>query len=264
MTILPFLLTDRNVAFQLSPHRPGPLPPSLSSSPQWSATRGSPGRRYPRRIHLLGCRAPPHPHRIRVPGGQDPRSRHGACCAATATVLLPTTLMRHRHRRNPPPQLSSPPRTTTTPSRNPPTGSARSRSSSRPTSANMGLGLSVLSRRVAVMNLGSNPDTGGSSSSWRRRAMGIQHLDVGCSAFTCSAAAGCSTFTRLGEGDENSTNKVSRCSRSGPMGTDGRSGSSLPRLNSKSKNSLEIAGSAFVTAGSSSMPPRCLGRGAAG
>jgi hypothetical protein len=165
MTILPFLLTDRNVAFQLSPHRPGLLPPSLSSSARWSATGGSPGRPYTRQIHLLGYRAPPHPHRIRVPGDQDPRNHHGACCAATATVLLPTTLMRHRHPGNPPPRLSSPPRMTTTPSCNPPTGSAHSRSSSCPTSADMGLGLSVLSRRAAVTNL----DTGGSSSSWRQQ-----------------------------------------------------------------------------------------------
>jgi hypothetical protein len=103
------------------------------------------------------------------------------------------------------------------------------------------------------MDLGLDLDSEGSSNYWRRRATGIQRLHARCSAFMCS-----------GVGVENSTNDVSRCSRSGPADTDGRSGSSLPRLNSKLKNSLEIAGSAFVTVGSSSTPPRRLGRGAVG
>jgi hypothetical protein len=78
-----------------------------------------------------------------------------------------------------------------------------------------------------------------------------------------SAAAGCSALTRSGAGDAVSTSDVSRRARSGAAG---RSGSSFPsaksssagsmvadppRLNSKSKNSVEIAGSGFVTTGSS-------------
>jgi hypothetical protein len=47
MTILPFLLMDRNIAFQLSSRRLGLLPPSPSSSAHWSAIEAHPAALVP-------------------------------------------------------------------------------------------------------------------------------------------------------------------------------------------------------------------------